>query len=473
MIKAAVYLAGFYIIYYIFLSRDTLYSRNRVVLLFTVILSFILPLITVNIRWSGNILYFGKMLNEVFVTADGQGIPGTGPGPEHASLATILTRFYLAGVLVFIVKLLIDIISLLFLVLRRKNREENIIRFEGFNTAGFSALGYVFINGSLSEDDAREIIRHEKNHLDKNHFLDILFIEITRALQWFNPFIYMISRSLRAIHEYQADEGCLSSGMNVIKYQNLLLTHIFRSKIFLSVNSFSNPSLLKKRILMMTRVRTANIASLKLILIIPVAILLVIVFSSFESNLDRMGENEKLLVGSGSEDQTMEIIETPGIKTQPEEEPPPPSPPPPSSSTETVTGSKPAAVEVELQMEGVVDDEGKITKEQQELPREVFVVVEEMPHFPGGDQALMNFIYDNIEYPEYAKNNNIQGRVIIRFAVMANGMVDQITVLKGVDPSVDAEAIRVIRMLPKWGPGRQGGKPVNVWYSVPVTFQLK
>ena len=104
MIKAAVYLAGFYIIYYIFLSRDTLYSRNRVVLLFTVILSFILPLITVNIRWSGNILYFGKMLNEVFVTADGQGIPGTGPGPEHASLATILTRFYLAGVLVFIVK---------------------------------------------------------------------------------------------------------------------------------------------------------------------------------------------------------------------------------------------------------------------------------------------------------------------------------------------------------------------------------
>ncbi len=475
MIKVAVYLAGFYIIYYLFLSRDTLYSRNRLVLISSVMLSFIMPLITVNIRWSESILYFGKVLGEVFVTADGQGIPGTGPDPAHADLATILFRTYLAGILVFTAKLLIDIFSLLYLVLRRKDREENIVRFEGFNTAGFSAMGYVFINSSLSEGDAREIIRHEQNHLDQNHFIDILFIEVAKVFQWFNPFIYMVNRSLRAIHEYQADEGCLRSGMNVVRYQNLLLTHLFRSKVFMSANSFSNPSLIRKRMIMMTRVRTANIASLKLVLIIPVAILLMMVFSSFENSIDRLGENQETGPVPTSVSKAIEIIRTPEIKAEAKQEiPTPPPPPPVSASGETSGKSRPATVQVELKMDGAVDNEGRIAEEQKPaIPSEVFVVVEEMPQFPGGDEALMQFIYNNIEYPENAKTNNIQGRAIIRFAVLADGSVDQVTVLKGVDPSIDAEAIRVIRMLPEWKPGRQGGKPVNVWYSVPVTFQLK
>ena len=96
-----------------------------------------------------------------------------------------------------------------------------------------------------------------------------------------------------------------------------------------------------------------------------------------------------------------------------------------------------------------------------------------MPTYPGGDKALMEFINSNIKYPEEAKNKLIQGRVILRFAVMASGKVGNVSVLKSVDPSLDEEATRVIEALPEWKPGRQGGKPVNVWYSVPVTFQLK
>jgi protein TonB len=110
---------------------------------------------------------------------------------------------------------------------------------------------------------------------------------------------------------------------------------------------------------------------------------------------------------------------------------------------------------------------------EEEAPTQVFVVVEEMPTFPGGDAELMKFINSNIAYPEIAKENNIQGRVILRFCVTYKGAVDQVTVLKPVDPALDNEAIRVIKMLPTWKPGKQGGKAVNVWYSVPVTFQLK
>jgi TonB family protein len=102
-----------------------------------------------------------------------------------------------------------------------------------------------------------------------------------------------------------------------------------------------------------------------------------------------------------------------------------------------------------------------------------FVVVEEMPMFPGGDSALLGFIARNTKYPEKAKANGIEGRVIIRFCVTDVGGIDRVSVLKGVDAELDNEAIRVVKTLPQFKPGKQGGKPVNVWYMVPITFGLK
>ncbi len=101
-----------------------------------------------------------------------------------------------------------------------------------------------------------------------------------------------------------------------------------------------------------------------------------------------------------------------------------------------------------------------------------FVVVEEMPMFPGGDSALLAYICKNTKYPEAAKEKGIEGRVIVRFCVTAVGGVDQISVLRGVSPELDKEAIRVVSSLPAFKPGKQGGKPVPVWYMVPITFSL-
>jgi TonB family protein len=101
-----------------------------------------------------------------------------------------------------------------------------------------------------------------------------------------------------------------------------------------------------------------------------------------------------------------------------------------------------------------------------------FVVVEKMPTYPGGDKELIKFINSNIRYPEEAKTGNISGRVILRFVVNTEGKAEAITVLKNVHPLLDAEAVRVISLLSGWTPGMMGGKPVNVWYSVPVTFRL-
>jgi periplasmic protein TonB len=185
---------------------------------------------------------------------------------------------------------------------------------------------------------------------------------------------------------------------------------------------------------------------------------------------------------------TMEAMEAPVEQVAP----PPPPPPPPAEVIQRQAYVPPVVVDSvkpEEQMQLMTADEAvdmvhntevvdipvEVREEVQEAePEEVpFVVVEEMPMFPGGDNALLKFIGENTIYPEVAKENNIQGRVIVRFCVTAKGGVSQVSVLKGVDPELDKEAMRVVTTLPPFKPGKQGGKPVPVWYMVPITFTLK
>lgn len=172
--------------------------------------------------------------------------------------------------------------------------------------------------------------------------------------------------------------------------------------------------------------------------------------------------------------------------------PPPPPPPPPADVVQQNRYVPPVVVDsvkpeeqtqlmtadqaqVEVKNEDVLEPVQEVKEEvkQEEAEAEPFVVVEEMPMFPGGDPALLQYIADHTQYPEVAKENNIQGKVIVRFCVTSKGTVDRVSVLKGVDPELDKEAIRVVQALPPFKPGKQGGKPVPVWYMVPINFTLK
>jgi len=171
--------------------------------------------------------------------------------------------------------------------------------------------------------------------------------------------------------------------------------------------------------------------------------------------------------------------------------PPPPPPPPPQDVVQQARYVPPVVIDsvkpeeaaelmsadqaqVEVQNE-VVEEVAVVTEEVAEDvdAAEPFVVVEEMPMFPGGEQALLAYIGEHTQYPEVAKENNIQGKVIVRFCVTSKGGVDKVEILKGVDPELDKEAIRVVKTLPTFKPGKQGGKPVPVWYMVPINFTLK
>lgn len=462
--KVTLYMAGFYLVYFIFLSSDRQYTRNRYFLLLSVILSFILPLLTLKFQRENTIFYLGKTLSEVIVTAEGPAFQALQQESFRADLLLIVRRAYLTGCAVFGLKLVADLISLAILIIRKRRSGTRIIRFKGLNTAGFSAMGFIFISESAGSPEIDAIIRHEEHHLQNYHFYDILFLEGVKVFHWFNPVIYMINRSLRAVHEYQVDAECIKSGISVAGYQNLLLSHIFRSKIFLPSNSFSNPSLLRKRMIMMSKSPSGSLSSLKLALIIPVTALILLFISGFEISREKSTEDH-LAETLRSEEITGLDIAVPSVYRKPdyrEEVIPQPEAPLISENSNTVE----IAPTDELSgKNGQADIDA--------LRPEVFVVVEEMPQYPGGDKALMDFIYSNIEYPETAKARGLQGRVILRFAIMANGKVDMINVIRGVDPELDNEAVRVVKMLNNWKPGRQGGKNVNVWYSVPVTFQLK
>ena len=128
-----------------------------------------------------------------------------------------------------------------------------------------------------------------------------------------------------------------------------------------------------------------------------------------------------------------------------------------ASHAQTATYVAPAAVAVE----------------EEEDESFVFVSVEKMPEFPGGDMALLKWISENLSYPTIAAENGVQGRVSCTFVVNADGSVSDVSVVRPLDPNLDKEAIRVLQKLPKFRPGEQRGKPVRVKYSVPVRFQLK
>ncbi|MBQ8115042.1 MAG: energy transducer TonB [Prevotella sp.] len=127
------------------------------------------------------------------------------------------------------------------------------------------------------------------------------------------------------------------------------------------------------------------------------------------------------------------------------------------------------------------DAEGEVLKAKEVIatepirpnPKKVYDVVEQMPSFPGGMKALFDYLEKNIKYLAKAVKNKIQGRVIVQFTVDEKGRLSNVKVVKSVEPSLDAEAVRVVKSMPRWNPGMQNGKAVKVRYTLPVTFRLE
>lgn len=200
-----------------------------------------------------------------------------------------------------------------------------------------------------------------------------------------------------------------------------------------------------------------------------------------------------LFVGFEWSDREVTIVQGQGVAdiiaeeeveiTRPEDTPPPPPPPPAPAIAEELN-----VVEDDVKLDDVdiissEDDASSaqveaytppaVVEEEEESSQQIFTVVETMPEFPGGQMALLQYLSKSIKYPVIAQENGIQGRVSCSFVVNKDGSIVDAEVIRGVDPSLDKEALRVINSMPKWSPGKQRGKPVRVKYTVPVTFRLQ
>lgn len=169
--------------------------------------------------------------------------------------------------------------------------------------------------------------------------------------------------------------------------------------------------------------------------------------------------------------------------TRPENAPPPPPPPPPPAAAEVLNVVEDNVELADVDIISSEDDQAAaqtqayvppaVVEEEEESAQQIFTVVETMPEFPGGQGQLMSFLAKSIKYPVIAQENGIQGRVSCSFVINKDGSIVDAEVIRGVDPSLDKEALRVINSMPKWSPGKQRGKPVRVKYTVPVTFRLQ
>ncbi len=184
-------------------------------------------------------------------------------------------------------------------------------------------------------------------------------------------------------------------------------------------------------------------------------------------------------------DQVADVIAEEEVEITRQENTPPPPPPPAAPVVTEVLNV--VEDDVELEQQDILTSEDSqmdaqtvtytpppaVEEEEEEAAQQIFTVVEEMPEFPGGAGELMKYLAKSIKYPVIAQENGIQGRVICTFVVNRDGSIVDAEVVRGVDPSLDKEALRVIQSMPKWKPGKQRGKPVRVKYTVPVTFRLQ
>lgn len=205
---------------------------------------------------------------------------------------------------------------------------------------------------------------------------------------------------------------------------------------------------------------------------IGLTVALALILFAFELKIMPNNKNTFVTESAGKiEEEIIPITKQEEIKT------PPPPPPAVTDVLEIVEDNKEITNEVEVEnteADANTEIQAIVEVQQEEENEEVvnFYVIEEKPEFPGGEAAMFQWISKNIKYPEIAKENGVQGKVFVQFVIDKEGKVTDVQVIRGVDPSLDKEAVRVIKSMPAWKPGKQRGKPVKVSFQLPINFKL-
>ena len=435
ILKSAICLALFYLGYRLLLSRDTFLRFNRFALLSGFGLAALLPLVRVGVE---GVSPLGPALEEWGRIA--APVEPAATASPAISCYSIGLAIYLMGVLFFIARFLWGVVSLIRLI--RAGRRERLadgswLVLHRLPLAPFSWLCYIFLAEKDLLSKPELILAHEQAHIRMRHTWDLLFTELFLWLQWFNPAAWLLRQELQAVHEFEADAAVLGMGYDSKEYKLLLIEKAVGSSRYTLANSLNHSSLIN-RITMMQKRKSNPWARMKYAFVLPVAATAMAAFARPEISR-QMAEISSAKIT----DLSRMVQTTAAERTRPE-------------AIDTTTSAR----------------EVMVTGYAQFTDNKVYESVEVMPEFPGGQAELLKFVAKSIKYPTEAQRRGAQGRVIVKFVVETNGSISNIHVVKGIDPLLDAEAIRVCTTMPTWAPARQEGKAVRCYYTIPVTFRL-
>ena len=445
LIKINVALMLLYGFYRLTVSRDTFFGLRRLTLWLIYAVALIVPAFNLEywVRETPTMASIANVYADTFYPV--AVVKAQAPG---LTWMDVLQGIYWAGVAVLSLRMVWQLFSIIRLVvISRKQEVEGItvhlLKGEG---SPFSFFRWIFMYPStLDGKQLHEVMVHECTHVSGLHSLDTIFSELFSIACWFNPFAWLMKQEVRMNLEYLADESVLSDGNARKSYQYHLLGLAYRQPNDSAqiANNF-NLLPLKKRIKMMNKRRTSEIGKAKYLLFAPLAGALLMV-SNIESVAREIGE------------QVPEVVE---VQQKAEQ-----------ALNADVAVANPMAnpmakAEAKASDATAQADTAKKKKSWDCIP-------ETMPQFPGGLGVMMKYLAANIKYPASAVKAKKQGRVIVTFIVQKDGSVTHAKIAKSVDPELDAEALRIVKGMPKWTPGTQNGKPVNVKYTLPVNFSLQ
>lgn len=528
-LKVNVAIVLFYAFYRLFFYKDTFFGWRRTALLCFFAVSAAVPLLNIQ-TWITEQepmvamadLYASVVLPELTVGTEVAPTDWKSILSEYANIA------YWGIVALLMIRLIMQLAGIIRLTCRcRKIQIGNTsIHLLPKADGPFSFFHWIFIHpSSHTEEEFNEILTHEQTHARQWHSIDVIISELVCIFCWCNPFAWLMKREIRTNLEYMADARVLENGYDSKTYQYHLLGLSHQKAAVTIYNSF-NVLPLKKRIKMMNKKRTKEIGRTKYLMFLPLAALLMIV-----SNIETVARTTKKIAVEVIEavdpqtEQPAPEVQDPQVAPQPEQD----------TKTVTYKGKvvdkdgKPiqgvkilsvpnsTPTEVTTQADGsfefkaspkakllfLYQDGNKkkgISFTDERLPKEnktnwtivynekwnevmqsdpgtpdnpIFEVVEHTPEFTGGGMpALMEYLSKNIKYPEAAMKKGIQGRGIVQFVVEKDGSITNVKILRGVDPELDKEAVRVVSAMPKWKPGTQRGEAVRVRFTVPVMFRL-
>ena len=456
-IKSALVLALLYLPYTLMLRQESFFRMNRITLLTILMLALVLPIVDIpSLATPEQPVVYEMQHRIMLMTQEAE--------MTTKSLAATTRTISWLGILAIVY--IIGVILALLIRLWQLFKIDKIIRGGCLWTdksgkatiychiddvAPFSWMRSIVISEKDYKPYGREILLHEKAHILNLHSMDILFLTLVEAVQWWNPIAYMLGHSLRDVHEYEADDYVLHQGVSLQNYQALLVKKSLANTSYAFANNF-NHSLIKKRIYMMNHPKSNPWLRSKVLYILPATLVVLTAFATPKLN-EKVGEIvERVDHGDGSDD----------LNPQPEQQPE-------SIPTSDVTDMQSAESKEELAVKEEATDTLSSEDYVNDVYRNEYSNLSQSPEFPGGMPALEAFVQRHVA--EVLQNDvSMAGkRAYVQFRIKQDGTIDDIGLVRG-DKEAYHEAIKIVEQMPQWIPARRFGNPADAHFVLAFDF---